>query len=273
MNNNQGLLSLFNEIKIQNTTRISAEDQSFGKKIQEDFSLFRDNSLKYIEVMTLNPIHNDFFNSQILIREIEENIIKKTGEFIHKIIRHFQSVYSISLKTEPIIKKYTAATSSFEIVVDEIILQLNGASFTEQADREIKENLCNELEWARKKGRIKLAKNRLSIDNFVWYDNWNFNNETQISHNCEAKLKKLMVALTHFDCGQTESYQDLEIRLYRDISDWLQTKDFSSKNKFNAIRFYKNGRIDIKFNSAQYAGEFARVYCGYIPDEVKELVS
>lgn len=256
------ILDKFDTIEIKNTSRIDAEDQEFCELFNQIYSETLEchkNTLStliklYNKQVLLAP--NDYssltisrYGREFSVGNVEDGILKLKKSFIDKICYYFEKKYQVTINKEQIHEKYKDKEIphykkensdhtlnpnpieyvylDYNMILDQIFIQLNGFTFFERAVDEIK-----------KKAKTKL----------MWYDyrkHWNY----------EIKGKTLK-----FRC----STKEIKSALYFYDSNETELKDCFTYNKVDDFRYFENGNTDIKFIKPEYALEFATKYLGYI---------
>ncbi len=264
---NNSILNKFNDIEINNNSRITTEDQTFCEDQEKQYKEFITFSDDYLLYLNYNSISNKFFNSSNLIIEMDKTRDYKKNQFILNIINHFRDEYKVTLKDDPIQKKYNTDIT-YNIIIDEIIEQLGGYTFKDKAEKEIKDTFKNCLEYNLKYNNIKLKKCKLTIEDFFQIDYWDVKyKKYTVGYNSDDKFYKLFKALSHFMFRANEMYFNT---IYRTITQEQNEQVFTTHNLSHSgqgalsLKLYKNGKIDLEFSSVEYAQQFAKEYCGYI---------
>ena len=264
------LLSKFDEIKIENVNRIDEEDKKFCEifnKIYFETLICYRNTLDslinlYNEQVVLVP--NDYnlfiskYGSDLSINDVKDSILKAKKRFISKICCYFSKKYNVTINDDKIYEKYKDIELpygkqenrdktlninlleyvhiDYNIILDEIFVQLNGHSFLEKAIDEIKQKAKMPLRW------------------YEYRKYWNY----------EVKGKTIK-----FRTG----INDIKPALYFYDNNETQLIDCYTHNKVDDYTSYDNGNTNIKFISASYALDFAKRYLGYIEmtEEQREL--
>jgi len=254
------LLEKFNTIEVKNINRIDAEDQEFCELFNQIYSETLEaykntlNTLitlynKQIVVVKNSydlsvSIYGDFSINGVLkdIHHIKQN-------FISKICYHFEHKYQVTINEDIIYKKYKDKEIEwhrkenpdktlrldlieyvyldYNMILDEIFIQMGGYSFWEKAVDEIKQKAKVELHYS------------------DWRKEWNY----------EIKGKKIK-----FRFG----IRDILPALYFYDNNETQVIDCFTYNKVNDYKSFENGNNDIIFIKPEYALEFAKKYLGYI---------
>jgi len=189
------------------------------------------------------------YGSGFSINNVIEKILEIKEEFINKICWYFGKKYNVTIDNRKIYEKYKDIEVSYDdkrnkdktlninlikyvyidynIVLDEIFIQLDGYSFWERAVNEIKQKAETPL-WYYEYGKY-----------------WNYE--------VKGKIIKFRFGIN-----------DIKPALYFYDSNETKIIDCFSYNKVSDFKYYDNGNTDIKFINASYALEFAKNYLGYI---------
>lgn len=258
---NINLLNKFDSIEVNNNTRISAVDQEFCEDQENQYKEFLTFADDYIQYLNYNSLSNKYFNSQNLISEMNKTRDYKKLEFILNIVNHFRDVYKITLKHEPIEKKYKD-NITYNIIIDEIIEQLEGYNFTDKAEKEIKDEFKNSLRY----DKVKVKNSKITIDNFFQLDYWDVKyKKYKVGYHSDERFYKLFKALSHFMYRANEMYFSNTYRIItQEENDDVFTTHRLSNNGVETIKLYKNGKIDLQFSTNEYTQQFAKEYCGYV---------
>ncbi len=258
-------LEIFDTIKIENTNRIDIEDKLYcekhNKAYHETLNNYKETLKNWIvlynkQVQELSYERNGYthteeyisFYGNFGINGLIDDITRIKEKFISKITYYFQNKYNVTIDNTKLINKYkdkydhgnrytpnkTLKTEIIEyikidynIILDEIFLQLNGFSFKEKAIDEIK----------------KKALTPLHYHSYNKYWNYKIKNKTIKFRN---NINSIYPALRFFDNNETDLI------------------DYFTHNKVDNFRSYDNGNTDVKFYSVEYALDFAKRFLGYI---------
>lgn len=276
------ILDKFEAVKVENVDRISPEDVEFCKYYE---SVFHKAVSVYSEFITTikslvtegerNPYKDEAYNLFLTfssdVSPSEERIRVLKNNFVRKICYYLASKYKVTIDRS-FMDKYDE-TISYNNILDEVFNQLGGHSFEEKAVNEIKNKMINAASNHRGNPEIKIKNNKLIFDclHMVRYDDiW----KRYKLGSYDDNSRHFYTALCHFDHnrktynGEFGQFIDANDK---DKPDLFQKYEFFTMNKLRSIKFYKNGKIDVEFTTAEQARDFAKDYCGYI--ERKEAIS
>jgi len=277
------ILSKFDNIEINNNSRISADDEVFCKeqeniykKLVESYNKF---SLELQEISVISNEHGKKYGTQteIYFHEkptayyhslkpsgLDETITKMKNQYIKSVCVYFSDKHNVTIDDDKISKKYDQNVT-YDNIIDEIFLQLGGFTFEEKAVKEIKENIMGLIS---NKGYKKLSikNNKVAIIDFFYIDSSDAKyGNIRISWNYKENFEKLLTAITHFEQGETSNvYRELLNGINKYKNDELIKEHELNDIKAKSLKLFKNGKIEILFKSAEYARKFAKEYLGYI---------
>lgn len=255
------LLDKFNDIEIKNVSRIDQEDQQycelFNQIYSETLQCYQNtlNSLITLYNKQIPLVKNDYelsisyYGRDFGISGVVDSILNIKQKFISKVCYYFEQKYKVTINNDKIYEKYKDIQMEhhkrtnpdktlnqniieyvyldYNMILDEIFIQLNGFSFWEKAVDEIKQKAKTPLHW------------------YDYRKYWNY----------EVKGKTIKFRT---------SINNIKPALYFYDSNETQIIDCFTYNKVDDIRHYENGNTNIKFINAQFALEFAKKYLGYI---------
>ena len=215
--------------------------------------------------------------------KIGEKIFRNQSFFISKITGYFNRSYHVSInadrvneallpfkperdydgnKTVEWEKTVRGITLHYTDVLDQIFIQLGGRTFLERAIDEIKKN-CHEAVWSGYDGECyyELKNQTLRLrDYFCDYEYW-FRRECWKSND---RMRKVAMALAYFE---TETIGSIPNGLQA-FCGWDEMNfpeiELTGCTKLSQIRMFKNGRVDVKFQSKQNAAAFVSDYLGTV---------
>lgn len=296
------LLQKFAEVEVKADQRITAMDKNYCEQHQKAYetAIISFRELKYFwgdmnaaQKKLLGDTNSPFYHDYLVSHEgpsiseqsINRHIEALHNDFIRTVTWHFNSTYHVSVDasdvsdvllpkrpdrhwrsdSEEVHQKYHEQMQSLMIhyqdVVDQIILRLDGRSFLEQTFYELSSKCHNaawnsfkrEAEYTQKNDTIQFSERFCTFRGWP-YDGWGLHD----------RMKDILRGLAHFE---TDSYGVLPVGFspllgYADIKE--PVVEFPACEKLKQIKFFKNGRVDLKFQSAEFAGQFISKYLGAI---------
>jgi hypothetical protein len=225
-------------------------------------------------------------SGKITLSDMKDQLEELPQSLIHIIVSHFNSTYNVSVSCEQVEsvllpqkptasgwnrdeeaqKKYHKALQTlalrYEDIVDQIIIQLDGRSFSERALDELKEK-CHKAAWNsyRKEADYEVKNDTIRFAGYACkFESWFGNEKWEL----RDSLKAILYGVAHFE---TNSYSFFPLG-FSELLSWISveysTVEFSTTKKIKQLRMFKNGRVDLKFANAQLAGQFAEEYLGLV---------
>jgi hypothetical protein len=261
----EDIFSKFENIEINNNSRISANDEEFCKGKENEYKQFIEFSNNYMQYLENNSLKNSMYNSHKLINEMVEERTNKKCWFINNIVDYFKTTYKVTLTSKPIQDKYSIDIN-YNTIVSEVIEQLGGYNFKDKAEKEIKDEFKHTIKYE----KVEIKNKKISIDSFFYAESWDYGRGKQykVSYNSDDKFHKLFKALSHFLFGTNPHFNNYFDNIYdiitrKENDDVFKIHDITNKIT-QTLKLYKNGKIDLEFSTSEYARKFAKEYCGYI---------
>lgn len=281
------LAGKFGNFKIKKTDRISKEDQEWLSRrekmykralmIQKSvYDIYKSEDETYTE-----EDRKEFSDFTVSDFGVPKRVSQIQDSYISGIFSYFSRKYHVELENkfehydynrelyrysnkEPV-KDLVIDEIDYHTVLDKIFDQLGGLSFQEKSMKEVKDALKDKcyLE-GRDQWKIKISGKKLIYTGGSCYKS-RYSDEYEF--NSTAWLRAFLDALA---CNMYEEKICIHPlnRLYDSYYVRLDDDDF--QNGFSApsvgvehIKFYKNGRVDITFQSGEFCRNFAREWCGY----------
>ncbi|MCK4762545.1 MAG: hypothetical protein KAW12_10145 [Candidatus Aminicenantes bacterium] len=271
-NNKVTQLSLFdkfdnvvvNPVAIDNELAIAKDDQLFCEEIQKEFNLAIENAREFqalfdgfqitrrptdlLHLKTCLYVPNEDFKGKI-----EE--LKKT--FIRQIFYYFANKYYL----KEIDLTHLAENDNLDtkMVFERILSEFGDLiNYSEsRLKKDYKTQFC--AIWTSEPDLVPTLKNnRVIVPHAFYYELWS--RGSSITHTQEEYLDLFIRAISFFETG---SNQPLELTL--PDTGIGSTVDFSKPyhlnlKKINGVKFFKNGRVDLIFDSAESAREFFHMF-------------
>lgn len=182
-------------------------------------------------------------NSRLAAFEVFQNLVYS----------HFRDKYNLESKPDNFTVANDSLERSLEDMVSKIIELNNHVSFKDAGIEKLKEDFRKALGR-----RVKIQKDKVIFDDVFWFDNWG--RGYQISSG--SKLDDLALGLSFFENGRTDisNYIARSLphnRAYLDFKD-IYEFDEDLCEKLKSAKFFKNGRLDIRFKSEGLAYKFTQ---------------
>lgn len=236
-----------------------------------------------------SPLSHNYLESRegpsISQVSIERHIAALHVDFIAHLVGYFNRTYHVSVNSSAVIdallpekpadhwrhnyqevnkayyEQMQSLTVCYQDVVDQIILRLDGRSFTEQAFYELR-GKCQSAAWnnSEKKAKYERKKDTVRFIGYYcrfkgWpYDGWELTDS----------MKDILCGVAHYETGLHNVFP-LGFSCatgYREINNDVVM--FPTCDKVKQMKLFKNNRVDIKFSSPKYAEEFINQYLGTV---------
>ena len=204
-------------------------------------------------------------------------------EFIGRLVRYFNSTYHVEIDSsrvrelllpkEPDRYKSSAQEENefheklqvlslrYEDVLEQIFIQLKGRTFAERAEDEIKMK-CHSAAWETYNGAanfilkndtLQLTSYACSCSNWISPPRWEL----------QSKTKDILRGIAHFELGIFGQYPASFSEIL-EYDNRANQKVFYDCVKVQQLKMFKNGRVDIKFASKEYAEQYVTEYLGNV---------
>lgn len=296
------LLDKFSAVEVKADNRIMEEDKYFCEQHQAAYEAARTSfqELAYIwsdiedtQSKLLAGLGDSSYAYKTYLTseggpEIDDDSLKKHivslhTRFIETIVYYFNSKYHVTADIEPIkehilpqqprdrwdedgVKVYGEAMQSLRLryqdILDQILVQLDGRGFVEQAFYELKES-CHRAAWSSydHKAKYELKRDILRFPDYgCHYESWYSSEHWELRDG----LKNIMRGLAHFESGSFSAVPSELAPLVGYGRFEYNQIDFSFCQKVCQLKMFKNGRVDLKFANAECAQEFVNTYLGTV---------
>ncbi|QWU14398.1 hypothetical protein SAMN04487895_101707 [Paenibacillus sophorae] len=277
VNTYDDIFSKFDNITITAEQKISNEDLEFCNEQEEIYKktiaayktfnaqlqiiaiLDKEHGQKFGK-KTENYFHaqNTAFYYSMSKHDYEKAISDIKNAFIMYVCSYFERKYNITIDEDKVKNKY-GEDITYNNIIDEIFIQLDGFNFTEKAEQEIKSK-AKDIFYSNDK--ITIRNNKLILDgHFAYHDSiWK-------EYRLTGKHESILMALSHFEDGNTNVKEELSNKYFgynnERSKDNYDKYEVQTLSKVKTIKFLKNGKMEIEFLSNQVASKFANEYCGY----------
>jgi hypothetical protein len=152
----------------------------------------------------------------------------------------------------------------YEQIVDEIFVQLGGFSFQERAMNEFMERIwnCCHNQYSGGKEKFEIKNDTLRLNGYGYWisvDENKWMSHPVPEYRLYDDMRTLLHALAYYECGRMDEGSRWFPELFKYDTKENQF-DLAHMKKLKSIKFFKNGRVDIKFRNATYAQEFVEQY-------------
>ncbi len=199
--------------------------------------------------------HNEFKPFD-LINDLVDKNRNANANFANRIISYFNKTYNVSVPEYKIDEKALPMgfRPVYDTYVDVVIEHLGGKSFRETAVEELLARFLNTVRpscWSKVKPELK--KDKITFPEILRFDEfYQSYNRNQIDYNYRGKIETFCEGIAfgaddtiHGSSGMIIHFNDNDVS----VTDWY---DLTTTNA-EQIRFYKNGRIDVRFKDSAAA--------------------
>lgn len=293
------LLQKFSAVEIQANHRITEMDKDYCERHQKAYeatiSSFQELAFFWEDMnKAQQKLFGDSTAPNYLVSEkgptisqglIEEHIKELHSKFIVSLIDYFYSTYHISVDTSEILyallpqepeeywkrgyldlcKQYhqqmLALVVSYQDVVDQIILQMDGSSFSERAFHELYVK-CHNAAWCAGTQMPRFERRRDTIcftGYFCSRKCW-----SEDAWEVQDDMREILRGLAHFETGSYRVYPTNFTPLLTHEVLKESVVEFPTCEKVKQMKLFKNNRVDLKFHSPQFAEQFVNKYLGAV---------
>ncbi len=283
------LLSAIYGVQIRNDEKISEEDRAFCQteqdklyrsleQIERWYDLLFEEAGKYNESHRHSYAPNGSVKTNEPYRSYEERTLDYTEfefkpfdsinelvkanyqahtAFANRIVSHFNDKYEVRVPM-PDIDKATLPMKSrpvYNTYVDQVIEHLGGKSFRDTAEEELIKRFHEVVKpsaWSKVKPELKGDK--ITFPDIIHFDPFYYDNYKRhhIHYNYGKEIEMLCAGIAFGASDMLNGDSQMIIGFNGDdvsITDWY---DLATGND-EQMKFFKNGRVDVKFKSAQRA--------------------
>ena len=275
MEKNQSL-SLFHTIQtVAPTLGLSESEEAYCQDMQAVYDAaiaFYMGLMAHIDAN--QPKDNPFCKNRV---DVETNIITAQKAFIANIYEFFRSEHSVELSTDNTLKRYnfhdgdaytrhydevSATPIHYRDIVQDILAQTGDLPFDALAVHQMKAEFASKVTWRSKDERVKQTGATLNFESYASIET-RWDGGMRIRYSGEQTIRLLYRVLSHFERGEIVKRDEIFQALPCATNDYDLdlTPYLVGGAKVYAVRFFKNGKVAVKFASAALAEEFQRAYC------------
>ncbi len=199
--------------------------------------------------------HNEFKPFD-LINDLVDKNRNANANFASRIISYFNKTYNVQVPVPNIDGKTLRMgfRPVYETYVDTVIEHLGGKSFRETAEEELLSRFLKTVKpscWSKVKPELK--KDKIIFPEILRFDEFYLSyNRNQIHYNYKGDIETFCEGIAFGADDTIHGSSRMIVRLDEndvDVSGWY---DLTTTNA-EQIRFYKNGRIDVRFKDSAVA--------------------
>lgn len=282
------LLSAIMKIQVRHEEKISEFDRSFCQEQQKllyetldqlDFyyDFFKKECEKYPEVwkVEFNPkgtvVHKEQYMKyesypdsydHLKFRPFESlNLLVKLKQktviaFATNIIRHFNTTYKIEAPVPDLDSNMEwDHRPAYQTYVDEVIDYLGGKTFKHMAEEEM---IARFTKAAKQRGgshyKPELKGDKIIFTCLLRYGSYSWDRDNRLEYDYVGYLSDICAGLMFGGSGSLHGGYKFIAGLDTDVVDFTRWYDFNTSNPL-AVKFYKNGRVDVRFADPGAAAE------------------
>ena len=279
----QGILSVQvrNEDKITEQDRIYCQNQQdllykTLDQIDHWYVIFKEDAEQYqeerkfhyeengkVSMRNFYSYHNDRddyshneFKPFDLINDLVDKNHNANANFASRIIAYFNKTYNVQVPVPSIDGKTLRMgfRPVYETYVDAVIEHLGGKSFRETAEEELLSRFLKTVKpscWSKVKPELK--KDKITFPEILRFDEFYLSyNRNQIHYNYKGNIETFCEGIAFGADDTIHGSSRMIVGLHEDDVDVSRWYDLTTTNA-EQIRFYKNGRIDVRFKDSAIA--------------------
>jgi hypothetical protein len=271
------ILESFENVEIKNENRLCSEDLEIIQEKKNNLEKMKESFNTYLEFYKNNKLlgYDGEINNMIYNFK-KDQIIPNFQYLISDVYNYFNKKYSLNiekLNTKELIKnynkfkRYNTYERDFEwymnvfnidMLIDDIFNKLNGISFKEMEIKLLKEKILNYSWGVNVKGKKVNLKEILNFNEYQIQSNNNY-----ILSGSE-RIENIFKLLTYAECNNFKNDCFVNVKeLIKNAKENITNTYELEGEKIQSIKIFKNGSIQITFNSGLNALEFAQEYLNY----------
>ena len=277
-------IEINNEEKISDTDRIYCENQQARlykslNEIDRWYGIFTEEAAKYKESHNVDYLPNgkvkrrdsinyyhdetdymDFeFKPFESIDKLVEGNYKAVTAFAKSIVRYFNNTYNVLVPYPEIDgeKLQMGFRPNYISYVDLVIEHLGGKSFRDTAEEELIKRFHKAVKpgkWSKVKPELK--KDKISFADVIRFDIF-WSERNKMHYNYRQELESFCAGIAFGADNTLHGSTSMIIHFDDDNIDISQPYTLTTSNA-ESIKFFKNGRIDVKFENAKMAEQCFR---------------
>lgn len=276
-------IQIRNEEKISDIDRIFCENQqkSLYKSLDEIdrwYNIFAEEALKYKEshrvcfeangkVKKQDPYRDRYGHERTDYTDFEfkpfDNLDKMAEKncnaisaFAKVIVSYFNHTYNVSVPYPEIDEKTLPVGSRpvYQSYVDQVIEYLGGKSFRDTAEEELINRFLDVVKphrWSKVKPELK--KDKIVFPDVIYFDNF-WPEKNKLDYNSRPKLETFCAGIAFGADDELSGSSSMILWFSDDNMDISKPYTLTTTNA-EEMKFFKNGRIDVKFKDAKTAEE------------------
>ena len=287
------LLSGILSVQVRNEEIITEQDRLYCQRQQDLlyktldqidrwYAIFKEDAERYREEKNFKyedngkvPVRNclignfgkddysyDEFKPFDQLNDLVDKNYSANENFADRIISYFNKTYNVAVPVPAVDEKTLRMgfRPVYQTYVDAVIEHLGGKSFRETAEEELLARFLKTVRPSRwSKVKPELKKDKITFPEIIRFDEFTmqYSHRNSISYNYGGELETLCAGIAYGADDILNGDSKMIIQFNGNdvsVSGWY---DLTLTNA-EQIKFYKNGRIDIRFKDSQTAGNCYR---------------
>ena len=257
------LLNKFNNIEIQTHDKISQEDKEFCEKQQfaydKAFDCFMNVKEQYNNMGSeIAKVSDNCTRYIYYLDDIKKYIKDMNFNFMCKIYRYFEHTYKLELDEYKRENQFKVKKRfNYHEIIDLIIEEIGGFSFEEATIIQLKEAIRKAIQYH----KIEVKKDTIVFEKLIY---WSFDKRWDKDYNTYKfeNFMKVCEAIQRFDTKKdinTPKWYGCDTKYF----ERLENPMIIDGDRLKQIKIFKNGKVEMKFNSNENALNFAKEWCSY----------
>lgn len=281
------LENLFENVVVENDQRLSDEDNIKMEFFQTTLNNMRDKFklyLKFYKENTINTIDYDGTIKEVSGVKSYKNleyefvdviVFREVNRIIGHVYGYFVKKYDVKLETlqhdtdyyegrpEKMKENYNWFMNvSVNDLLDDIFNQLGGMTFNDKGLKEATDKLLEDCKTYRDEQRITVKNNKITIKDFMYYEYWG-KDYGEYRNSDHVKINNLFKIISYVNTGELyNGYEIITSQINSHNNKYIGLYEIDD-NILKSFKTFKNGKVEISFNSGLKALNFAIKYLGY----------
>ena len=287
------LLSGILSVQVINEEKITEQDRQYCQRQQDLlyktldqidrwYAIFKEDAERYREEKNFRyedngkvPVRNclignfgkddysyDEFKPFDRLNDLVDKNYSANENFADRIISYFNKTYNVAVPVPAVDEKTLRMgfRPVYQTYVDAVIEHLGGKSFRETAEEELLARFLKTVRPSRwSKVKPELKKDKITFPEIIRFDEFTmqYSHRNSISYNYGGELETLCAGIAYGADDILNGDSKMIIHFNGNdvsVSGWYNLTLTNAEQ----IKFYKNGRIDIRFKDSQTAGNCYR---------------
>jgi len=279
--------NLFENVIVENDQRLSDEDNIKMEFFQNMLDDMRNKFSLYLNFYNENRINNVDYDGTIKeIRGIESYknlefefvdklVFREIRSLIERVYSYFVKKYDVKLETLKHDTDYYEGRPermkenfiwfmnvSIDDLLDDIFNQLGGMTFNDKGLKETTDKLLEDCKTYRDEQRITVKNSKITIKDFMYYEYWG-KDYGEYRNSDYVKINNLFKIISYVNTGELyNGYENITSQINSHNNKYIGLYEIDD-NILKSFKTFKNGKVEIVFNSGLKALNFAIKYLGY----------